>query len=331
MFDSCILQAGSEVQMRQTGNSLSKSLYRHPSTIVLRGELGAGKTTFVQGLAAGLGIKENVTSPTYALEQRYGDDVLSHMDLYRLTPTQATEFMATLDPFPGIRIIEWSDRTQGIDADIEIDITETMSGRNLSVLFHDIKIPSDTEILHWMEEVCLPEHIRRHVQQVATVCDMIADSLVSQGRAIRKNALHAAALTHDLLRFVDFASLTGDAVYSPSPKETETWITNKETYGAPHEKAAEKFLMKHGYTEIGRIVRTHRGHGRPDSIPETIEQYALAYADKRALVDSFVTLDERFNDFIVRYGNGKESADAREWRDEMKKIESFLFPTGVPF
>jgi tRNA threonylcarbamoyladenosine biosynthesis protein TsaE len=119
MFDTCTIQAVDEKQMRKSGHSLACSLYsRSDSTIVLRGELGAGKTTFVQGFAEGLGVLEHITSPTYALEQRYGDNVLSHIDLYRLTPVQAAEFMRTLDPFPGIRVIEWSDRTSGITADL---------------------------------------------------------------------------------------------------------------------------------------------------------------------------------------------------------------------
>lgn len=331
MSDQCLLMAESDELMRRAGHSLAISLYRRPCTITLCGELGAGKTTFAQGFAQGLGIVDAITSPTYALEQRYGDNVLSHIDLYRLSTKQAADFMATLDPFTGIRMIEWSERTSDIEADIEISITEAPAHRNVSIAFHDIAVPSDDDILRWMTDVRLPEHIQKHVRKVADVCEMIADSLTQQGRVLRRNALRAAALTHDLLRFVDFASLTGDAVYSPSPDETKVWMRYKEKYGTLHEKSAEKFLVEQGYPEIGRIVRTHRGHGRPDSVSETIEQYALAYADKRALVDSFVTLDERFNDFIVRYGNGKESADAREWRDEMKKIESFLFPTGVPF
>jgi hypothetical protein len=159
---------------------------------------------------------------------------------------------------------------------------------------------------------------------------MVAGELLKQGRIVRLNALRAAALSHDLLRFVDFKSLTGDAVYSPTPEEIAKWKHHKETYGTPHEVAAERFLIEKGYPDIARIVRTHRGHGQ-NAVPETIEQNVLCYSDKRAIVDSYVTLDERFNDFMIRYGNGKESAEAAEWRSEMKRIETFLFPTGVPF
>ncbi len=330
MFYSCSVLAKSEAETLKSGISLSQTMYRDSAIIVLRGELGAGKTTFVQGFAEGLGIHQRITSPTYALEQRYGDNLLSHIDLYRLTSSQASDFFRTLDPFPGIRVIEWSDRLSDIEADIEIDITEQTEGRKIQVHFKDIPVPSDDEITQWMKTVGLPLHIQKHVKKVAEICALIADELLLQGRLVRKDALHAAALTHDLLRFVDFASLTGDAMYSPTPEETATWIRLKEMYGTPHEAAVEKFLIQNGFPEIGRMTRSHRGYD-PNALPQTIEQYALAYADKRALIDTTVTLDQRFDDFIVRYGNGKESDNAQAWRREMKRIESLLFPEGVPF
>jgi len=55
------------------------------SWLGLRGELGSGKTTFVQGLAAGLGIRAVVQSPTFVIMREYrGTAVLVHLDLYRL-------------------------------------------------------------------------------------------------------------------------------------------------------------------------------------------------------------------------------------------------------
>ena len=71
------------------------------SILLLSGPLGAGKTALVQGIAAGLGIHEAVTSPTFALAQHYslcgphGDPALIHLDLYRLEiPHAADELFA---------------------------------------------------------------------------------------------------------------------------------------------------------------------------------------------------------------------------------------------
>ena len=64
--------------------------------LLLEGNLGAGKTSLVQGIAAGLGIEELVTSPSFALAQHYnGRAALVHLDLYRLEqPAAADELFA---------------------------------------------------------------------------------------------------------------------------------------------------------------------------------------------------------------------------------------------
>ena len=67
------------------GERLSQKL--NPNSIVLlKGPIGAGKTSFVQGIARGLYISENITSPTFALSHHYnsGKIPLIHLDLYRL-------------------------------------------------------------------------------------------------------------------------------------------------------------------------------------------------------------------------------------------------------
>ena len=67
------------------GKNLSQKL--HPQSIVLlQGPIGAGKTSFVQGIAEGLSITEEITSPTFALSHHYnsGQIPLIHIDLYRL-------------------------------------------------------------------------------------------------------------------------------------------------------------------------------------------------------------------------------------------------------
>ncbi len=81
--------------------------------LVLAGDLGAGKTVFVQGLAAGLGIPEAVTSPTFVLAREYcgGRYPLMHLDIFRLNKIQEIidlGYDEFLDP-SGIVAIEWGD------------------------------------------------------------------------------------------------------------------------------------------------------------------------------------------------------------------------------
>ena len=84
------------------------------SVILLEGPIGAGKTSFVQGLAEGLSIKENITSPTFALSHHYnsGKIPLIHIDLYRLDSSLAAKefFLAEeeeADQIKAIIVIEW--------------------------------------------------------------------------------------------------------------------------------------------------------------------------------------------------------------------------------
>ena len=82
--------------------------------VLLSGDLGAGKTAFVRGMAEGLGVDPGeVTSPTFTLIQDYrgGRLLLHHVDLYRLTPAEVDELgldEMTLDG--GVTAIEWPDR-----------------------------------------------------------------------------------------------------------------------------------------------------------------------------------------------------------------------------
>ena len=69
----------------QLGSDFARGL-NPKSVILLQGPIGAGKTSFVQGIAIGLSISEDITSPTFALSHHYnsGTIPLIHMDLYRL-------------------------------------------------------------------------------------------------------------------------------------------------------------------------------------------------------------------------------------------------------
>jgi tRNA threonylcarbamoyl adenosine modification protein YjeE len=91
--------------------------------LLLEGELGSGKTTFVQGLARALGVKDNVTSPTFTIVCEYRLAVGSmrtfvHADLYRLPKQKAAEDWSLLDVIERagekdrLTVIEWSERLE---------------------------------------------------------------------------------------------------------------------------------------------------------------------------------------------------------------------------
>ncbi|MCX6948471.1 MAG: tRNA (adenosine(37)-N6)-threonylcarbamoyltransferase complex ATPase subunit type 1 TsaE [Opitutae bacterium] len=85
------------------------------TTLALHGDMGVGKTTFVQGLAQGFGVSEHVTSPTFAIYSIYQGSArtLVHLDAYRLEKKSALdellieEFLQT----PWCLAVEWPDKT----------------------------------------------------------------------------------------------------------------------------------------------------------------------------------------------------------------------------
>jgi len=87
---------------------------RRGLVLALRGDLGAGKTQFVRGLARGLGCASRVHSPTFTLVNEYGGGRLTlfHLDLYRLeTPEQlASAGIETYLQPDGVAAIEWAER-----------------------------------------------------------------------------------------------------------------------------------------------------------------------------------------------------------------------------
>jgi tRNA threonylcarbamoyladenosine biosynthesis protein TsaE len=89
--------------------------------LLLHGELGAGKTAFVRGVAQGLGARsDDVSSPTFTLIQEYGSGRLTlyHVDLYRLDPAEVDDLgLEELVESGGIVAIEWPDRWRRRPAD----------------------------------------------------------------------------------------------------------------------------------------------------------------------------------------------------------------------
>lgn len=99
-----------------------RPISKHAFIIALEGNLGSGKTTFIQGLAAGLGIKESVLSPTFLILKRFPVALKNyknfyHIDAYRLkNPKELSElgFDDLLREPENIIVIEWADKIKKI-------------------------------------------------------------------------------------------------------------------------------------------------------------------------------------------------------------------------
>jgi len=101
---------------REVGQALATVLQPR-DTVILTGDLGAGKTTLVQGIGRGLGVGDHVASPTFTLVREYSGRLdVAHVDVYRLERVQDVVDLA-LDELGGperVLLVEWGDAVQDL-------------------------------------------------------------------------------------------------------------------------------------------------------------------------------------------------------------------------
>ena len=104
----------SEEETLSFAQEYAKSL-RCGDIVCLEGEMGAGKTVFAKGIARGLGIQEEVTSPTYAYVNSY-QNKLFHFDCYRVQDEAFAESLGFSEYFDmgGVCLVEWSENIKGL-------------------------------------------------------------------------------------------------------------------------------------------------------------------------------------------------------------------------
>ncbi|MEG3868307.1 MULTISPECIES: tRNA (adenosine(37)-N6)-threonylcarbamoyltransferase complex ATPase subunit type 1 TsaE [unclassified Microcoleus] len=138
---------------RKFGAALGRSLPAG-TVILLQGDLGAGKTTLVQGIAEGLGISDSIESPTFTLINEYfgGRIPLYHLDLYRLEPDEVEalhleSYWDGLEMDLGIVAIEWAERLQYKPENyLQISLSYLDNGRQIEVI-------GNGDLLDWQLEI----------------------------------------------------------------------------------------------------------------------------------------------------------------------------------
>ena len=130
------LSTSAEEETIRLGEILGRSL-RAGDVVLLYGELGAGKTTLVRGLARGVGFRGRVSSPTFALAHVYRGKrlILHHLDLYRLKEGQTGELGLEdlLNDPRGAVVVEWPQAARWPKRRIEVRLAHAKRGRKIFV------------------------------------------------------------------------------------------------------------------------------------------------------------------------------------------------------
>lgn len=121
------VRTDSAEETREVGEAIA-ALLRARDAVVLTGDLGAGKTTFVQGVARGLGIEGQVSSPTFTLVKEYSGILdVAHVDVYRLERLQDVVDLGLEELGGGddVLLVEWGDTIEELLPDDRLRVTLT--------------------------------------------------------------------------------------------------------------------------------------------------------------------------------------------------------------
>ena len=138
-------------------------------------------------------------------------------------------------------------------------------------------LPSIEQVFALWQRYNMPNNIRNHSIAVCQVALQVTDWLEESGVSLHREAVRMGALLHDLAKG---CCLNTDRA---------------------HDLVGKEFLEREGYAELGYLVGVHVY--LPSSHPLD-ESVVVFYADKRVMHDQLVTLSERFDDLVNRYGNG---------------------------
>jgi putative nucleotidyltransferase with HDIG domain len=153
-----------------------------------------------------------------------------------------------------------------------------------------------------MEQHGVLEHIIQHSVKVARVALFLSSELNMKGQRIDLGLVEAASLLHDFAK--------------------AECLTTKED----HAQTGCRFLKEMGYQRVAEIVAQHIRLEKEGDPSVVSEEEIVNYADKRVMHDRIVSLEERFNDLMERYGkhpNGRRTLE--QLKTEIRAIESKIF------
>lgn len=169
-----------------------------------------------------------------------------------------------------------------------------------------MKLPVKKKCYQFIYEMEMMEHIVIHSLQVCQVALLLVSHLNAIGKNLDRELVQASALLHDITKTRSFKTMEN------------------------HAHTGAQFLIEQGYPEVGHIVRQHVVLDEYFASEELTEAEIVNYADKRVLHDQVVSLEERKNYILEKYGKKPEHQRKINllW-EKTKKLEHRLF-RGLP-
>lgn len=163
-------------------------------------------------------------------------------------------------------------------------------------------IPSKEACLELLRTQSVPEHIVNHSMQVHKIALYLSKLLNERGEELDIEAIEAAALLHDITKMDGFRT------------------------GKNHALTGADLLRRLGYYRIGAIVEHHIVIPKGEDRVRITEYELVNYSDKRVMHYRIVTIEERFQDILKRYGkNEKSKIMMGVWKERALQLERKIF------
>ena len=187
-------------------------------------------------------------------------------------------------------------------------------------------LPSREECIELLKACHVPVHIVKHSKAVAKLAVFMARRLVENEITVNVDLVERACLLHDIFRVCEFPLEDFSRFEQLVTEEDKAkWQKLKEQHGhVQHEDAACAYL-KDAYPVLAQTIRKHRYTAivDPEDAPRTWEEKLVYYADKRAMHDKLVPLQERLDEAHRRNAARRRAAGIEA--EEIARIDAAIF------
>ncbi len=312
-------------QTLNVGKFLGTRLLIHPDwqkIILFQGNLGAGKTTFIKGLAKSLSTTMKIKSPTYTYLQEHQflrnqeTWTLAHFDLYRKNKNQLNyEILEILeekitDP-KTITLIEWSENIpkdfllpkKKIEIKLNnlkemtsfkkmsslvlhknnLDISDSYNHRQITIKFFTPEILTLKEIKELKKEFVTPIHVQKHEKSVTKIANLFAKKIFQNGIPLDQKLTNTAANIHDFVRLINFKELDYNFFQEKiTPQKKKKW-----------EELRKKYKKEYHHAILGAEILKEKGFSACGDIVSAHRMGRIIEKEEMTLEEKIVYLSDK--------------------------------------